>query len=220
MAEEAERQGRTMGLSITGAAALFLALRLFAITDYHWGSAFAVAETVELNDAPTVVVGTFMANPRISGIVLAVLLPLTVIRLQRNRWRNAGYQAVVITLGAFTATLVITYQAWWVLALIAGVAAVLTSLLMLSRNDRGYRFAAAVYRRTGLVIALGMLLIAATVSEPWVPRERIETTSGTHVGYVMGGMSSFPKVLLDDTREMKIIDANDITSREEIEPAE
>lgn len=59
---------------MTGVAALFVVLRLFAVARYDWHTAFSVADTIQLDDAPTIVIGTLMADRWVSGGVLVVLL--------------------------------------------------------------------------------------------------------------------------------------------------
>jgi hypothetical protein len=55
------------GSALTGAAILFVLLRLFAVAHYDWHVAFALLHTLELDDAPALSLGTFMANSHISS---------------------------------------------------------------------------------------------------------------------------------------------------------
>ena len=65
------------GSAITGAAVLFVLLRLLAVSHYDWHTAFALLHTLELDDAPGLFLGTFMADNRISTALLMIVTPAT-----------------------------------------------------------------------------------------------------------------------------------------------
>lgn len=52
--------------------------------------------------------------------------------------------------------------------------------------------------RGAWVAAVAVLLVAALVQTPWVPREVIETTHGTVTGYVLSVDSGYLNVLTDE----------------------
>ena len=70
-------------------------------------------------------------------------------------------------------------------------------------------------RRIGLVHLAGaaVLVIAAFIPTPWVPLERITTTSGEVQGYVLSVDSGYLNVLTED-HEFRILLSGDVTSRE------
>src|SRR5690349_17205437 len=61
------------GSALTGAAVLFVLLRLLAVSHYDWHTAFALLHTLELDDAPGLFLGTFMADDRISTVLLMIV---------------------------------------------------------------------------------------------------------------------------------------------------
>ncbi|HEY3682707.1 MAG TPA: hypothetical protein VGL93_06685 [Streptosporangiaceae bacterium] len=213
-------RGWATGLSVTGAAVLFLMLRLFAITRYDWHTAFAIVDTIQFDDAPSVVLGTLMADQVISGSVLMLLLPFAVVRQTRFGLRDRshdGHLAWLITLVVATLALVVTYRAWWLLGGAAVIAAVLVVLLRTRDRGGGRTAVLWIMRQIGVLTVLAALVIAATVRTPWVPLERIATKAGVIQGYVLETPSGYLKVLSRDEREMVIVETSDVTSRHECE---
>ncbi|MEU1429638.1 hypothetical protein ABZ412_21420 [Nocardia sp. NPDC005746] len=209
------------GLSLTGAAVLFVVLRLFAVSDYDWVRAASVADTIGLDDAPRMVLATLMADPRVTAVVLAVLVPVSLVhqwRLGMPSFQNAGNLAMLIVVVLFGAVLLITIRLWWML-IIVGVVGVLVIALQTTahRDPEGRRFALGVMHRSGAVAILAMLAAAAIVRVPWAPLERIETRDGTVIGYVLANPPGFLKVLTDEDREIMIIGIDHVRSREEIQ---
>lgn len=211
MAEE--KSAWTTGLSLTGAAALFLALRLFAVAHYDWHTAFAVADTIQLDDAASVVIGTLMADRLISGAALMIMLPIAVVR--QTRQGNAGNLAYLITLAVATIALVRTYGAWWVPVGAAVLAGLLLLALRERRQETGGTVARWLTRRLGLVTVIAALVVAATVRTPWAPLERIATTEGTVYGYVLDTPPGYLKVLVRADREMVTLETAKVTGRVE-----
>lgn len=212
--------GWATGLSLTGAAVLFLMLRLFAITRYDWHTAFAIADTIQLDDAPTVIIGTLMADRLISGLVLMLLLPVAVVHQSRLGLRDRshdGHLAWLITLIVPTIALVLTYRAWW----LPGGALVIGALLALALRTRergtGRTAALWVMRSVGPLTVLAALVVAATVRTPWVPLERIATAGGVVEGYVLETPPGFLKVLRRDERAIVVVETSGVTSRHECE---
>lgn len=98
--------------ALTGAAVLFVLLRLLAVSRYDLHVAFAVLHSLDLEDAPGLFLGTFLADSRISGPLLALLVPLTVFYTVNRRSTATALGAVVLL--AFLVAHVLTYRGWWV----------------------------------------------------------------------------------------------------------
>ncbi|MCA2209903.1 hypothetical protein [Nocardia rosealba] len=210
------------GLSATSVAALFLLLRVFAVTDYDWNAAFSLAGTLGLDDVVIMVLGTLMASPVLGGIALAILLPEALIhqiRLGRPRWTNAGNLIWLLIVALFTAALLWTYRMWWVLVASALLAVVLYILLRAGKRDpEGSRMAHWFVSSSALIVTLAALVLAATVQVPWVSLEEIATKNGVVRGYVVENPPGYLKVLLEREREIVIVDTADVTGRTEIQP--
>ncbi|WNV83283.1 hypothetical protein [Umezawaea sp. Da 62-37] len=220
MTETTEPAKSHAGSMLTSAAVLFVLLRLLAVAHYDWHTAFALLHTLDLDDAPGLFLGTFMADPRISSVLLIVALPFTVAYLQatrvdRSRMRFAGTLLLVV-LVALLISHVKTYHYWWVPAGAAALAAVLVLLERAHRHPRLRDPIAFVLHRSGASTVIAALVVAAVVATPWVPLERVETTSGTHEYYVVDTPPGFLKVLEAETREFRILRADDVRSREEL----
>ncbi|RII13857.1 hypothetical protein DSC45_23155 [Streptomyces sp. YIM 130001] len=198
-----EEPGSGRGLTLASAALLFLLLRLFAVSDYDWHTAFAVLHTIDLGDSMGIVVSTLMANSLAACVFLALLLPVSVLRVTdgmrgtvaaRRRQAARGSRGrdtvppaelrrerpdlTAAVLLAITLVAVITYvrsfDAWWLPVLACAVAALLFALAYGARAGARPRQAALwASHHLGALIVLGMLLGAATLSTPWVPLERI-----------------------------------------------
>ncbi|WP_228122527.1 hypothetical protein [Saccharothrix syringae] len=192
--------------AVTVAAVLFVLLRLLAVAHYDWHVAFALLHTLDLEDAPGLFLGTFMADSRISSALLVLMVPLTIFYAAGTRSRTAPLAVAVPV--AFLVAHVLTYHRWWV-----PVAAVLlTAGLVVVRRRPASVF---LLRRFGWVVGAVALVVAAVVATPWVPRERIETGT-TFEGYVMETAPGFLKVLGAQEREFRILRAEDVRSRVEL----
>ncbi len=202
-----------LGSTLTGAAVLFVLLRLLAVSEYDWHTTFALLHTLDLEDAPGLFVGTFMADQRISTALLVLLVPLIAFYAAGTRSHSAPLMVTVLV--AFLVAHVRTYQQWWVPVVAVVLAAVLVGIAVRRKGDeRGPgRF---VLRRIGLIMAVIALVVAAVVSTPWMPRERIETTTGTIEAYVAETSPGFLKVLVAEDREFRILRDDDVLSRVEL----
>ncbi|WP_433547770.1 hypothetical protein ACQPZG_23900 [Streptomyces sp. CA-294286] len=80
-AGEHDRGRGWSGLTLTTGAFLFLLLRLFAVSDYQWHTAFAVLHTLDLEDSIGIVLGTVMADSVAAAVLLSVLLPAFLFRV-------------------------------------------------------------------------------------------------------------------------------------------
>lgn len=163
----------------------FLMLRIVAVSEYSWPTAFLVSTTVSLGDGLVILVGTLMATPVLTEAMLVGLLPLLVAGWlwgPRHRRPSTGlFFALAVVLAV---ALTLSFASWW-LPLGAAVALVLIVLL----------------------------LLAALVPTPWVPHERIGTVDGTVDGYVLSVDSGYLNVLTDE-HEFVIIPTSDVRSRE------
>jgi hypothetical protein len=196
------------GSALTGAAVLFVLLRLLAVSHYNMHTAFALLHTLELDDAPGLVLGTFMADDRISTVVLMIVTPATFfyyfqIWKDPERPRSAALLGLIV-LVALTVSHTLTYHRWWV-----PVGELVTGAVMVVaiRNARWLLHWFAVMA-TGT--ALG---VAAIVSTPWVPKERINDAEDV---YVFETSPGFLKVLKAQDREFTILRTEDVRKREEL----
>ncbi|MFC4337552.1 hypothetical protein [Salininema proteolyticum] len=206
-------------LSVTGAGVLFLLLRLFAVVDYNWDSAFAIAETMGVDDIPSIMFGSLLGERFYHGFFLAVLLPFTVgrqIRLGRPLREHTANLALLVIAAVLMFSYVATYRDWWML----GVTAVLMALELVwirRRKGWGEEFATYVSVHFWKIVLVAVFLSAALLRTPWVPLERIELADGETVeGYVMDTPSGFLKVLEEEGREIRILISGDVESREEV----
>jgi hypothetical protein len=220
--EDSPRESHA-GSALTGAAILFVLLRLLAVSHYDWHTAFALLHTLDLDDAPGLFLGTFMADYRISSVLLVLALPFTVFYLaatwkkgKRGRSMVAPLLVVLVVLIALLVSHVSTYHSWW---LPPTVVVLSVLLVLLERADRKSLFngpLSFVLRRFGALVVGAALVVAAVVSTPWVPLERLETTSGTADYYVVEVSPGFLKVLGADDREFKILRDDEVRSRTEL----
>ncbi|MDR6598652.1 hypothetical protein ACFFSW_08365 [Saccharothrix longispora] len=205
--------GGGAGSALTGAALLFVLLRLLAVSHYDWHTAFALLHTLDLEDAPGLFLGTFMADSRISSALLVLMVPLTVFYAVGTRSRAAPLATAVLV--AFLVAHVLTYHRWWV-----PVGAVVLTVLVvvverLRRRPGLTGVVTFVLRRFGYVVGAVALVVAALVATPWVPLERIGTDEPFE-GYVMETSPGFLKVLGAQEREFRILRAEDVRSRTEL----
>ncbi|MFJ6674422.1 hypothetical protein ACIQMJ_25240 [Actinosynnema sp. NPDC091369] len=199
------------GSTLTGAAVLFVLLRLLAVSHYDWHTAFALLHTLDLEDAPGLFLGTFMADASISSALLVVMVPLTVFYAVGRRSRAAPLAVAVLV--AFLVAHVLSYHRWWV-----PVGAVVFTVLavLVERMRRLHAQTDFVLRRFGYVVGAVALVLAAVVGAPWVPLERIEVAGDTVEVYVMETSPGFLKVLGAQERGFRILRAEDVRSRVEL----
>ncbi|MFJ6697675.1 hypothetical protein ACIQM4_16615 [Streptomyces sp. NPDC091272] len=160
---EERGHGWNSGLTLTTAAFLFLLLRLFAVSGYHWHTAFAVLHTIDIDDAVGIVLGTVMADSVVAAVLLAVLLPAFLFRvlggfMMAVRMRRrvvdrppdaheqpagarspvdlAGLVLLAIVVAGVTAY-ILTFRAWWLLLAIVLVGAAMVGFLALARRSQG-----------------------------------------------------------------------------------
>ena len=218
---ETTEPAKSHAVSMLGSAAvLFVLLRLLAVSHYDWHTAFALLHTLDLDDAPGLFLGTFMADTRISSVLLIVALPFTFLylvatRVDRKRV-NFGGTLLMVVLVALLISHVKTYHYWWVPIGAAALGAVLVLLERAHRHPRLRDPITFLLRRSGATSVVTALAVAAVVATPWVPLERVETTSGTHEYYVVDTPPGFLKVIGADDREFEILRTDEVESRTEL----
>ncbi|EWC64025.1 hypothetical protein UO65_0646 [Actinokineospora spheciospongiae] len=213
--------GAGVASALTGAAALFVLLRLLAVSGYDWHTAFALLHTLDFEDAPAIFLGTFMANRVISSVLLVALIPFTILayagaRRARDHRAWAGPGLLVVVLVAMVVAHVRSYRSWGLLIAIVVLGVVLT---LVERTRDHPRFGGPVrwvLRSSRSLAVVGALVCAAVVSTPWVPLERIETTTGIDDFHVFDVSPGFLKVLTADTHEFRIFRDDEIRHRVEL----
>lgn len=200
-----------------GIAVLFLLLRLFAVVDWDWTAAAAVADSLDFAETITIAFGTLLAEPVYTGLVVMVLLPLAVLRvvwpLPGKPHASLGNLMFVVVLVACTVALLRTLEEWWlpigaviVLVLVAGARRIW-------RQGAAHRVISRVLGSIGAVAVGAALLLASVLNTPWVSLERLDTADGVVDGYVIEVQPGFVKVLTADERDVEIINTGDIRSR-------
>ena len=209
---------RSLVLTSVSAAALFLLLRVLAVAEWNWDTAFAITHTVNFDDAIGIVLGTLMANEAATGVLLILLLPASVIfavwPLDGGR-RTASAYLLAATMVAASGALISTAHAWWVLAGASTVAVILILARLFWHHGPVHRIVRFASRRIGAIAVLAALLLAAVVRTPWVPLEHIEIGDERVTGYVMSSEPGFLKILPADDRELLIVADTAVTHREE-----
>ena len=215
-----EKKSTRTGLTWTGIAALFIVLRMMAVVHYDWHTAFSVADTIDVNDAITMMIGTAMGDEVISATALLVLLPLTYVHIIRMRAQKRPYGGTLVglvTLLVFLVALVMTFRAWWLPPVAVLLALGLHFLLRERHRNPGGRAARWMVAQVGAITAGTVLVGAAVMGTPWVGLERIETTQETLYGYVLDTPPGYLKVLTAPDRKLRILESATVTGREEIE---
>ncbi|MEU7481355.1 hypothetical protein AB0A63_35635 [Lentzea sp. NPDC042327] len=196
------------GSAVTGAAVLFVLLRLLAVSHYDWHTAFALLHTLELDDAPGLFLGTFMADNRISTVLLMVVTPATFFFYLRTRKdperANTTALLTLIVLVALMVSHTLTYHRWW---MPLGAVALGVVFVLVIRNARW------LLHWFAWLLAGTALAVAAVVSTPWVPKERINDSEDV---YVFETSPGYLKVLKAQDREFAILRSEDVTKRVEL----
>ncbi|MFD5827362.1 hypothetical protein [Lentzea sp. NPDC060358] len=196
------------GSALTGAAVLFVLLRLLAVSHYDWHTAFALLHTLELDDAPGLFLGTFMADDRISTVLLMVVTPATFFYYVRTRKEpdhaHATPLLALIVLAALMVSHTLTYHRWWIAP---GAVVIGAAMVLAIRNARW------LLQWFAWILAGTALAVAAVVSTPWVPKERINDEGEV---YIFETSPGFLKVLDARDREFRILRTEDVRKREEL----
>lgn len=220
---EASSQDKTAGKTArvvgttAGVATLFLLLRLFAVSEWNWEAAADIAETFDFDDALPIVFGTLFSEPTLTGLVLSVLTPISVIGLVwpliTPRVQSLPLLLLPLALSVASVTWFVTFREWWFLALAAVTSAGVIGGRLLWKKGTGRKVIVQVHKRVGTLAVLALLVLAVAVQTPWMSHERITTTGGTVDGYVLGDEPGFLRVLTDD-RDVIIFNTSDVKSRE------
>ncbi|MCU4295587.1 hypothetical protein D3I60_00565 [Brevibacterium permense] len=200
-----------------GVATLFLLLRLMAVADWNWGTASSIAETLDFSDALPIVLGTLFAEPTLTGILLAVLLPLAFIELiwpavDLGRGRTLSELLFPAALLAASVTWLLSFRSLWFVVGALGVGILVVLLRLLWREGVGHDLVGRLLRRLGIASVVGFLVLAVFVDTPWMAHEEITVDGQTHTGYVLTAEAGFIRVLTDE-REVLIISSSAITGR-------
>lgn len=192
----------------------FLMLRIFAVSEYSWDTAFLVSTTVSLGDGVAILVGSLMATPELTEALLIAFLPLLVAAwLWGPRHRRLTIGICVVLALVLTVALTLSFASWWLPVAAAGVMLLIVLMRRLPAGNGLKRVLTVVLSRIAAIAAVAMLLLAALVPTPWVPHERIGTTDGTVVGYVLSVDSGYLNVLTDE-HGFVIIPTSDVRTRE------
>ncbi|WP_338749523.1 hypothetical protein [Janibacter alittae] len=191
----------------------FLLLRVFAVSDYEWETAFLVSTTLGLDDGLALVFGSLMASYLLTAILLICVLPPLI---ASSVWGTGEHRQGItmlavlglLVLGALTTS----YNLWWLPLSTFAVFMTFFLIRRLPPRNRLRRSVSTVLARVGLMTGLATLLIAAFVQTPWVPQEQIETTGGTITGYVLSVDPGYLNVLTDD-HQFVILLSNEVLSR-------
>jgi hypothetical protein len=212
---------RTIGLT-AGVAGLFLLLRLFAVSNWDWHTAADVVESVDPDDAVSILFGTLVAIPTVTAALVAVLLPVAFFDLVRPRRAGPRWRwdrvMLVAALVVTCVALVKTFHDWWMPVAELAVSAVLVAEWVLWRHSRGRQVVRWVTHKIGAAALVAFLVLAAVVQTPWTPEERIVTRNGVLDGYVLKVESGYLKVLTAADRRFVIVNRSDVKSRRSLPP--
>lgn len=192
----------------------FLILRVFAVSGYDWHTAFLVTTTLGLDDGASLLFGSLMAEYLLTSVLLIVVLPLI---LAAGVWGPKNYRPVLVLLSALATVLMIaltiSFHIWWLPPATVVVFALFALARRLPKLNRVRHAATLSVESVGWVAPLSLLVVAALVQTPWVPHEKIETTTETVSGYVLSVDSGYLNVLTDE-RKFMILISSDVLSRE------
>lgn len=213
--ESDQNPGRHAGSAAPAAAwaFAFLILRIFAVSGYNWDTAFAVSTTIGLDDGLSLLFGSLMAGHLLVAVLLIFVLPLL---LAAFLWGPSGHRPVVvlsIALGVVTVVaLTVSFRSWWLPVTTFAALGAFALIRRLPPRHRLRRASMAAMVRAVWVAAAAVLLVAALIQTPWVPREQIQTTDGIITGYVLSVDSGYLNVLTED-RQFVILLSDHVLSR-------
>ncbi|WP_141396648.1 hypothetical protein [Microbacterium gorillae] len=207
--------GALPALSLSaGVLALFVVLRVLAVSWWNWDTAWALTDAVDFESFTDVIFGTIFSEPHLTAGALAIIAPVVTQRLIYGE-RSARNTAMLMlaVCAAFMVALTFSRGIWWQWPVAVVVVAVLAIAHRAPRGSLPGRFARAVLRRTAPIAAVVVLLLAFIVQTPWLDHERIALTDGSTIkGYVISVPSGYLKVMTDD-REVRFLINGDVASR-------
>ncbi len=111
------------------------------------------------------------------------------------------------------AVLTVNFRSWWLPVAVAIVFGALALAHRLPTRNRLRHGVSAAVGSVGWLAPASLLLVAALVTTPWVPHERIITTGGTITGYVLSVDPGYLNVLTDQHTFMILV-SSDVISRD------
>ena len=210
---DTHRKAWSTGVSSTVWVFAFLILRIFAVSEYNWETAFLVSTTISLNEGLAILFGSLMAGHLLVAILLVFVAPLLVAALV---WEPRARRLVMLVAATVALVILVTvtvsFSSWWLPVAAVVVLASFGLIRRLPSDNPVRRVWWAIVARASGVAAAATLVIAAFLTTPWVPHEVIETTDGTINGHVMSVDSGYLNVLTDD-HEFVILISSDVISR-------
>lgn len=210
---------KKIGIGTVTAAlvAVFLFVRVLAVSKWDWGVASDIADSFDFDDAVSIFFGTLFELPIATGIIVSVVLPLSIFRmfwLSRHRDRSGTITDifVIITLAVTLFVLIRSYAMWWPLVIVIIVTAGLITAALLPEDARVRKVLSRLGRNTGVLLVVSLMVLAVTVSAPWMSREEITYQGKAIHGYVLDENAGFVKVLTD-SHEVLYLKVSDIEER-------
>ncbi|ALG84554.1 hypothetical protein [Gordonia phthalatica] len=200
-----------------GIAVAFLVLRMLAVAHWDWNVVAAISDTFDFSDAFPIAFGTVVGQPLLTGILVAVLLPLVLMRIVWPAPQHRGTLQVttilsLIVLIVITVTLSTTFGNVWTLVGAAGFCVIVVSLRMVLHRGVLHDAILAVTRKTALIAAAGLLALAAFNDAPWMSAEQITTDNGVIDGYILEAEPGFLHVLTEE-RDVIIVPDSEVQDR-------
>jgi O-antigen ligase len=188
-------------------------LRVFAVSGYRWDTAFVVSTTLTVTNGLTMLLGSLLAEHLLTAALVGCLMPLLVADYLWGDGRRRTSVLLVAALALATSlAVVLSFGLWWLPLAAVAVFGVLAMVRRSPPQSFLRRLLVALLARVSVVAGVGVLLIAAFGQTPWVPLERIQTTSGTVDGYVLSVDPGYLNVLTTDHR-VEILISADVVSR-------
>lgn len=193
---------------------VFLILRIFAVADYNWETAFLVSTTLGLDDGLALLFGSLMAGHVLTSVLLILVVPLLIAAYVWGPRQHRPIAMLLTTVGLVTlAALTVSFRNWWLPLVMGAVFAAIVVTGRMAHGSRLRRVLISTLGRVSWVAGVSALVVAAVVPTPWVPLEKIDTTHGTVTGHVLSIDSGYLNVLTDE-QEFVIILSSDVRSRE------
>ncbi|GAA4661637.1 hypothetical protein [Gordonia humi] len=157
-------------------------------------------------------------QPILTGVFVAVLLPVFGMRVF---WPSDVHRGTitlstiltVVLLVTMAVSMTITFDNPWTIVGAVAVFAVIIVLRGWWRTGLVHDVLVTVSRRAGLIVAVGVLVLAAVNDAPWMGQERIRTDDGVIDGYVLEAEPGFLHVLTTD-RDVIIVPDSAVVDRE------